>query len=143
MKLKKAMVFGSFDVLHDGHRYLFRRAKEKAEKLIVVVARDYNYKKIRGYEPVHDEKERLKSVSEEQEVDKAILGEKYDVYSVIRKERPDIICLGYDQEHFIKGLREKLNNMGLKKTIITRIEAYKPDELKSSIIKARMKITKK
>ncbi len=136
--MRKVMVFGSFDVLHDGHRYLFHRAKQYADELVVVVARDYNYNSLRGYEPIHDETERLNAVLEESLVDKAILGEKHDVYAVIRRERPAVICLGYDQEFFIDGLRSALEESNLSDTKIIRIDPYKPDELKSSILKRSM-----
>ena len=130
---KKVMVFGSFDVLHDGHRYLFHRAKQYADELIVVVARDFNYASLSGYNPVHDEKQRLVNVQDEDLVDKAYLGEKQDVYAIIRRERPSVICLGYDQKYFIDDLKVALETSNLSNTKIIRIDSYKPDSMKSSI----------
>lgn len=131
----KVMVFGSFDVLHDGHRSLFKQAKRFGDYLIVIIARDETYKEIRGYAPMHNEYERLASVADEALVDEAFLGDVKDKYRAIRTYRPNVICLGYDQEHFIAGLSEKLAAFGLKNTKVVRLESFKPDRLKSSILK--------
>jgi len=132
--MKKVMVFGSFDVLHDGHRYLFSQARKLGDFLTVVVARDQTYERIRLYKPVHDEKARLQSVSAEDDVDKAILGELNDYYRVIMNERPDVIAIGYDQDRFIDQLPDKLQSFKLK-TSIVKIDAYKSDTMKSSLLK--------
>ena len=128
------MVFGSFDVVHDGHRSLFKQAKRHGDKLIVVIARDDTYETLRHYKPLHDENERLQSVASEELVDEAILGERKDYYRVIRQHRPNIICLGYDQKDFIDDLEKQLALMKLDAKII-RLESYNPEKLKSSIIK--------
>lgn len=132
---EKVMVFGSFDIIHDGHRYLFKKAKFYGNYLLVIVARDERYKELRAYLPLHNEYERLKGVAEEKLVDEALLGETKDVYKLIRIHKPRTIVLGYDQTTFTDGLREQLDNFGLAKTKIVRIDAYKPEEFKSSILK--------
>ena len=45
--MKKVMVFGTFDGLHEGHLDFFRQAREYGDYLIVAVARDVNVKKIK------------------------------------------------------------------------------------------------
>ena len=133
--MKKVMVFGSFDVLHDGHRSLFKQAKRFGDFLVVVVARDLTYKDLRGFTALHPEQERLAAVAAEPEVDKALLGDTKDYYRVLRSERPAVICLGYDQNSFTVGLREKLDAMGLQQTIIERLEPFSPEKYKSSLLK--------
>ena len=105
------MVSGSFDVLHDGNRSL------------------------RQQEPLHGEQERLRSVEEESLVDEALLGERRDVYRVLKRVRPDVVALGYDQVSFTDGLREKLDSYGLRKTRIIRLEPHSPERFKSSLLK--------
>lgn len=139
MVYDKVMVFGSFDVLHDGHRYVFSQAKNVGRKLIVVVARDDRYEEIRKTKPLHNERERVAVVGDEPAVDEAIIGDATDVFRPIRQKRPDCIMLGYDQELFTDNLREKLDEAGLDKTIIIRLPAFRPDELKSSILKNSMR----
>ena len=129
------MVFGSFDVLHDGHRSLFRQARHHGDRLVVVVARDGTYRSLRGHDPLHGEGERLASVREEPLVDRAVLGESRDVYRVLKQVRPDVVALGYDQTSFTEGLREKLDSYGLKRTSIVRLEPHSPERFKSSLLK--------
>lgn len=133
--MKKVMVFGSFDVLHDGHRSLFKQAKRHGDALIVIVARDATYEALRGHRPLHNEYERLKSVASEGLVDEAYLGEVQDRYRVLRQHRPAVIGLGYDQEAFVDKLASKLLSYGLKNTSIVRLEPFHADRFKSSILK--------
>lgn len=128
------MVFGSFDVLHDGHRSLFEQAKQYGDHLTVVVARDDTYETLRMYAPIHDETQRLASVAQEPLVDSAVLGDRIDIYRAIKELRPHVICLGYDQKHFVDGLDEKLLSLSIPAQIV-RLKAYHPDTYKSSLMK--------
>ena len=47
--MRRVMVFGSFDPLHDGHRSLFRQARKHGDELVVVVARDVNIARLKGH----------------------------------------------------------------------------------------------
>lgn len=130
------MVFGTFDYLHEGHYYLFREAKKYGDELIVVVAKDDTVKKVKGRKPEKKEKLRLKEVQNLAEVDKAVLGYKDDKYKIIKKIEPDVIVLGYDQFVFTQKIPKLLIDLGLNTEII-RINSFKPEIFKSSIIKAK------
>lgn len=130
------MVFGSFDVLHEGHRFLFSEARKYGDYVVVVVARDKRYQQLKSKNPVYTEMQRVEYVQREKDVDKALLGSDVDVYKVIEDEKPDVICLGYDQKHYVDKLAEKIKEFGLKIEIV-RIASYKPDVYKSSLIKAK------
>ena len=125
--MKKILIFGTFDILHKGHLNLFKQARKHGDILIAVIARDKTIKKIKGKNPRHKEKTRLKNIKKY--VDKAFLGNKTNKYAVIKKIKPDIICLGYDQNSFTKNLKKHF-----KKKII-RLKPYKPDIYKSSKIR--------
>lgn len=126
------MVFGTFDVLHPGHIDFFAQAKELGDRLLVVVARDSNVSKIKGRSPRHSEDERLRNVQEITLVDKAVLGNETDPYTVIEKYHPDILALGYDQSHaFVDHLEHELQKRDLHPQII-RLVAFHPDKYKSS-----------
>ena len=56
--MKKVMVFGSFDILHQGHLYFLNEARRFGEELIVVIARDETILKVKGHKPKYNEKER-------------------------------------------------------------------------------------
>ncbi|MBR9691787.1 adenylyltransferase/cytidyltransferase family protein [Candidatus Woesearchaeota archaeon] len=116
--MKSVMVFGTFDILHKGHLSLFSQAKRYGDYLIAVVARDKTVEKVKGRKPRNNEKKRLKEVSKY--ADKAILGYIYDKQKIVKKYKPNVICLGYDQKDFIDGLKFK------------RLKAYKPHKYKSS-----------
>jgi len=64
--------------------------------------------------------------------DEVILGSLGDKYAIIKKRKPNVICLGYDQEFFIENLKSKLKEFGLIKTEIIRLKSYKPEIYKSS-----------
>jgi FAD synthetase len=133
--MKKVLVFGSFDVIHDGHRSLFKQAKNYGDYLVVVVARDATYEGLRGYKPVHTERERLAAVAGESLVDKAVLGDSKDPYKVLGQVRPQVIALGYDQSLFVDKLEEKLRLYALQATRIVRLEPFSPERFKSSLMK--------
>ena len=121
--MKKVMVFGTFDVLHKGHLDLFNQARKFGDYLIVVVARDKNVLKIKGKLPRNNEKKRLDAIKNY--ADKWVLGFLKDRYKVIREFKPNIICLGYDQEANIKELK-------LLKIRLIRLKAHMPHKYKSS-----------
>lgn len=125
------IVFGTFDVLHPGHLDFFRQAKAKGDCLIVVVARDENVKKIKGRLPKNFEGKRLKEVKAAELVNKAILGDKKDKYKLIKKFKPYVICLGYDQEVDLKELKRSLQEFNLSAKI-HRLKSYKSSLYKSS-----------
>lgn len=101
---------------------------------MVVIARDNTVKKVKGEYPKHDERERLNNVKECEYVDKVILGSEDDKYKVIRKYKPDIIALGYDQFIFTYTLNKMIIDENMD-TEIVRLESYKPEMYKSTLIK--------
>jgi len=90
------MAFGSFDILHEGHKHYLKEAKSHGY-LIVIVARDENILKFKGKSPKHHEQFRLEKIKELEFVDETLIGHKDDILEVLEEYRPDIICLGYDQ----------------------------------------------
>lgn len=131
---RRVMVFGTFDVVHEGHRSLFRQAREHGEELIVVVARDATVRRVKGRPPHHGEAERKAAVEEEGLADRVVLGDPADSYAVIERFRPDVICLGYDQSAFVDSLPEELRKRGLSAAIV-RLAPFRPEVFKSSKIK--------
>ncbi len=130
----KVIVFGTFGIIHPGHRNFLRQARKHGEYLIVVVARDKTVEKIKK-KNVNHERKRLKNIKDSWLVDEAILGSLTDKYAAIKKYRPDTICLGHDQKYFIDGLKKELERANLKKTKIIRLKPYKPEIYKTSKLK--------
>jgi FAD synthetase len=135
-KKKRVLVFGTFDLIHPGHLHFLKKAKKQGDELVVVVARDETVKEVKGEEPLYDEDQRKEAVEYLGIADKVSLGNRVDKYGVVRRFSPDVICLGYDQTHFVSGLERTIKKLE-KKPKIVRISAYKPKKYKSSILKRK------
>lgn len=133
--VKKVLIFGTFDLLHAGHENMIRQARELGNQVIAIIARDETVRKIKGTLPYHHEKQRVKNLKNANLVDKIIMGSTGNKYDIIRKIRPDVIALGYDQFAFTLGLEKLIidEKMGAE---IHRLKAFKPQIYKSSIIRA-------
>lgn len=130
--MKTVMAFGTFDILHPGHINFLRQAK-KYGQLIVIIARDRTVKRLKGKLPQHSEKERLGAIISLNLADIVVLGSLGDKYAAIKKYRPNIICLGYDQKYFTDRLKAQIKKLKLNTKII-RLKSYKPEKYKTSII---------
>ena len=132
--MKKVLISGTFNILHQGHLNLFEQAKKYGDYLIAVVARDATVKKIKKPNFLNSEKQRLKCVQKCELISKALLGSsKNNPYQIIKKINPDTICLGYDQKAFTKNLPQELEKMSLK-IKIRRMKPYQPEKFHSFII---------
>lgn len=131
---KIAMCFGTFDGIHAGHEDYFRQAKEMADELYVVVAKDVTALEVKGNLPNTNEMDRLLAVQEHPLVDDARLGYEDDKYRVLEEVKPDIICLGHDQEAFTENLDAELARRGLSADIV-RCHPYQPETFKSSLLR--------
>ena len=116
----KVLAGGTFNILHPGHIYFLRKAKELGDELVVVVSTDKRVKKEKG-RLILPSSERKKIIESLRFVDRVIIGSNSDFFNVVEKERPDIIVLGYDQEIDRKELSKRLKKIGHKCSII-RIE---------------------
>ena len=135
-KMVKVLCFGSFDVLHLGHKYYLREAKKLGDYLIVVIARDKTIKKIKGKDSKYSQVERIEHVKKVDCVDEVVLGNEVDLdpYEIIEKINPDIIALGYDQNSYSENLAEILKKRGMNPKIV-RLKPYKKHIYKSSKLK--------
>lgn len=131
--MKKVMVFGTFDGLHEGHLDFFRQAREFGDYLIAVVARDKNVEMLKKHLPKKSENERLRDLQNYELADQVLLGKEDDPYKLIEELKPDVICLGYDQRYFADNLEMELRKKGLK-IKIHRLKPYKPDQFHSSAL---------
>jgi cytidyltransferase-like protein len=126
------MVFGTFDLFHLGHKSFLRQAREHGEYLIVVIGRDKTVAEVKRKKTTDNETRRLKNIKESNMADKVILGSLFDKYELIKRYRPDVICLGYDQKYFVRELKYELEKADLSKIQIIRLESYRPEIYKTS-----------
>ena len=130
---KKVLTFGSFDLIHPGHHYFLNKAKELGDELIVVLSRDGEIMNYKG-NFMYEAQERIKQLMEIDCVDRTIL-DFYDKFQVLDVTRPDVIALGYDQGDCFKDkLEREVSERGLG-TEIVRLDSYKPEIYKSSLLK--------
>ena len=122
----KVLVFGTFDLLHPGHRYFLKQAKQRGDYLVVVVARDENVKKIKGKLPKDSEKKRKQNLEALNYIDEVYLGHRdlRKKQKLLKKIKPDIVCLGYDQEV----------NFRSKCVDVEKIKSFHPNKYKSSLL---------
>ena len=128
------MVFGTFDGLHPGHRHLFAQAKALGDHVTAVVARDETVVHTKGRLPSLHQDSRVAAVQVLPEIDTAILGNPGDKWQVIRDHAPNVILLGYDQEHFTEALEAFCALHGID---VVRAHPFHPGVHSSTAIKER------
>jgi len=126
--VKRVMAVGVFDLLHAGHLHYLEQAKSLGDHLTVVVAHDDTVR-LRKHEPVTGQDLRCRLVNGLKPVDSAIIGNPPNVpiFDILPQVNPDIIALGYDQEHAEEKIRASLNEMGLGMIEVTRVEGLSDD----------------
>ena len=128
------MVFGTFDMVHEGHVDFFRQARSLAlhPYLIVSIARDAIATRIKGAKPRRTEKERHALLSRNTLVDEVVLGQEDGYIEHIAQAKPDIIALGYDQMgEFVDRLERDLTDAGVEAKVV-RVQAFQPEKYKTS-----------
>ncbi len=103
------MVFGVFDRLHPGHTSFLEQAAQRGTELIAVVTRDAMVYQLKKKMPSLHEAMRMQAVQNNLHVHNAVLGDaKLGSYEVIRNHKPDVICLGYDQQGLMQDLQTRM-----------------------------------
>lgn len=129
MTAGRIVATGTFDILHPGHLFYLEESRKLGDELVVIVARDTNVK--HKPHPVIPEEHRLRMVAALKPVDKAILGDKSDMFRPIEELRPDIITIGFNQMFDEIKLAGQLKARNLPPKIV-RIGKYADGELCSS-----------
>lgn len=129
------MVFGVFDQLHEGHLVFFAAARHYGGQLIAVVARDSFVREYKHREPYQNELDRLTCVKNVSRVDEVILGDEIQgSYETVKKYKPDVICLGYDQNTLASDLETRMRNGEITAIPVIRLESYKGEKFHSSLL---------
>lgn len=135
MTFQTVTIFGAFDGIHEGHLSFIREAKNFADRLVVIVARDQVILKLKGNLPMNDESTRIKSIMEIPEVDIAYLGDPNEgTYNILKEIKPDLIYLGYDQQGLFDSINKAIKKKIIKKVEIKFGQPYKPEKFKSSLL---------
>tara|TARA_B100000949_G_C14253427_1_gene439302 strand:+ start:462 stop:1097 length:636 start_codon:yes stop_codon:yes gene_type:complete len=133
-KIKIVFTGGVYDIIHPGHIYTLKKSKQQGDFLIVSIARDERVKKNKGRTAINSERKRKTLVSSIKYVDHAVLGSKGEIFKIVKKIKPDIITIGYDQTHKLKKLRELVKKYELKIRIM-KLDSPIPHVKSSYLIK--------
>lgn len=127
--MARVLVFGTFDLLHPGHRFVLSEAAKRGD-LSVVVARDATVARIKKLKPHHPEEERAAMIREAFPAADVRLGsDGSDFLAPVRDIQPDLILLGYDQ-HLPPGVTE-----ADLPCPVERLPAVEPEKWKSSLLR--------
>lgn len=143
--IKTVLATGVFDLLHIGHLRFLEESKKKGgpgSKLVVVIARDKTVFRRKGKGPVVPEDQRRELVAALRVVDRAILGrEEIDLLGILEEVKPDVVCVGYDQDEITVAVTRLIKKEGLAVRVV-RIRRFGPvgfnssSKLKSRVAKA-------
>ena len=140
----KVLVAGKFDVVHPGHLKFFEEAKKLGDHLTVIVARDKTIIKNTGVSPTYSENLRKEFLESLSIIDEAILGEEESELNILKKIKPDVLCLGYDQtiseERISKFLQEEKVSIKVVRLAPFKEELFKSSKIKSAIMRSKQEV---
>ncbi len=124
----RVLAVGVFDLLHAGHLHYLEQARALGDHLTVVVAHDDTVRQ-RKHEPVTSMDLRRRMVHGLKPVDAAMIGNppSTPIFDILENIRPDIIALGYDQEHAEDRIRTALVERGMDDIEVIRVEGLSDD----------------
>lgn len=126
---RRIVATGTFDILHPGHLFYLEESRKLGDELVVIVARDTNVK--HKPRPVIPEEQRLRMVAALKPVDRAVLGDKSDMFRPIEELMPAVITIGFNQMFEETRLADQLKARNLTPEII-RIGKFSDGDLCSS-----------
>lgn len=133
---KKILAFGTFDLLHAGHRSFLKQAADLGDYLTVVVARDAATWKAKGRPPVKNAIERLSDILTVQGVDEAHLADKRpESYKILRQFTFNVLAVGYDQAPADDEITRLLRQLDKAHVRVVRLQAFAPGSYKTSRIR--------
>lgn len=116
---------GVFDILHPGHLHYLRESKRMGDELHVIIGRKDNV--THKEPPILPDEQRRAMVDGLNPVDHARVGHPENMFKPLFEIEPDIITLGYDQNHSPGELESKLLKHGLDCSV-ERVPKYNPKQ---------------
>jgi len=134
--IKRVLVGGVFDIIHPGHIYFLRKARELG-RVYIGLAKDQTVLESKGRLPVFSEKERAEILKELKTVTEVVTGTyPPDFKKIIQEVKPEIIFLGPDQSYLIPLIEKALRESGIRAEIIQldkRLENYSSSRIKEEL----------
>ena len=128
----KVLVFGTFDKIHDGHIFFLQEALKLGNSLAVCVSSDKNVGTLKNKVPSRNENERLKEVESLEIAQNVYVGDSAtNEWGVIKKVKPHIVAVGYDQKDLEIALNSIAPVFGFE---VVKVRSHLPETLHSSIL---------
>ncbi len=104
--MKRVLVFGTFDGLHAGHKFLLQQASALGDELYVGVACDEHVFALKHKRAHRNQNQRLRAVRAYPGVHKGLLCDRtLGSFGILDLVKPDLIVMGHDQETLHVELR--------------------------------------
>lgn len=121
--MTKVLVTGVFDILHQEHKKLLKKAKKQGDYLVVALETDERVKKIKGSSrPVNSLKTRIQNLKDLNIANKVTpLPKKFNTnkerLSWLKKIKPDVLAVSESTPN-IKVKRQLMNKIGGKVKVV-------------------------
>ena len=124
-----AVVFGVFDLFHEGHAYFLDQASLLCKSLTIVVTQDNIVEQLKQQIPHDNLETRIRAVQANNPNAEVVPGDTIlGTWSVFSSGNIDMAILGYDQQ----GIASELTKLNIP---YVYVEAYKPEYFKSSLLR--------
>ncbi len=136
-KYQVGFICGFFDLLHDGHIDILKKAKENCEYLIVAVGTDEFMKQRKHRESILSYKQRVEIVKAIRYVDEVVEETDLDKIGAYEKYHFDVMFAGDDHlyEPIYVEATKKLKEMGVDTIYIPRNKSCSSTEIRNKVIK--------
>jgi cytidyltransferase-like protein len=136
-EIDTVMTFGTFDIFHEWHTNFLFQARSLWNRLLTVVATDENVEKFKGKKPLYSQEQRKGFVENSWIPDQVFIWSAPNPMYWIETFKPKVVALWYDQVGFSQMLEDFIKKNQLT-TVVLRLDPYKENEMKSSLIKEKL-----
>ncbi|PJE75781.1 hypothetical protein COV04_02455 [Candidatus Uhrbacteria bacterium CG10_big_fil_rev_8_21_14_0_10_48_11] len=131
----RVLVFGTFDLLHPGHISFLREASAFGA-VTVALTPDELITTYKGAAPVNDYHKRERRLRQLSLVTDVISADKSpNTYHILKKNKPTMVLLGYDQQVMAKQLLSRIREYGPAISIAVA-HPYRDNVYRSSLLRA-------
>jgi len=132
MKDKTVLIFGVFDMLHPGHKYLINEALKLGGILHICLATDEYVKTYKNKKPLNNYLERQNKIKIDFPNVVIHQGDtEIGQWSIFKQITPNVVIFGYDQLELMNAVKDYYTNKLITVDCII-LPAYKPELYKTS-----------